>query len=196
MSAIRLSASTGSMPAIVTPPAGIDNALVRDYLALSDDVLLAQCAVDTFRASGPGGQKRNKTESAVRLRHLETGLQSQAFEHRSQHRNRELALQRLRAEIAIQVRRPVALENYRPPPELLAILPAVPGRLRPGNPRFWPGAQALLDLFAACGCSVSTSAPCLGLSTGQLSRLLTGEPELLRAANALRAVQGLRPLRP
>lgn len=165
------------------------------YLGLSDEELLAQCAVDTFRASGPGGQKRNKTESAVRLRHRETGLQAQAFEHRSQYRNRALALHRLRAEIAAQIREPVDLEGYAPPAQLRAILPGARDRPGPGHARFWSGAAALFDLFAACGCSVSETAARLGMSSGQLSRLLTSEPEVLRVANAMRAARGLRPLR-
>ena len=45
----------------------------EDYLALDDARLLAQCQVHTYRASGPGGQKRNKTSSAVRLHHRPTG---------------------------------------------------------------------------------------------------------------------------
>ncbi len=167
-----------------------------DYLALSDSELLSQCSVDTFRASGPGGQKRNKTESAVRLRHHPTGLQSQAFESRSQHENRELALRRLRTAIAIEVRRPVELDRYVPPPELQRILPlGQANRIGPRHRDFWAGVRALLDLFVAVGCSVSETAARLGLSTGQLSRFLTSEPELLRAVNALRERAGLRPLR-
>ena len=50
---------------------------------------------ETMRASGPGGQHVNRTESAVRVTHLPTGVQSTAMEERSQHRNRKLALARL-----------------------------------------------------------------------------------------------------
>src|SRR6186997_2912367 len=62
---------------------------------LTLDQLLAQCEVDTYRASGPGGQKRNKTSSAVRLRHGPTGLIVIAEESRSQHDNKAKALTRL-----------------------------------------------------------------------------------------------------
>jgi peptide chain release factor 2 len=72
----------------------------------SDEDLLRECEVQTFRSSGPGGQHVNKTESAVRLRHLPSGVVVTSQQERSQHRNKALCLQRLR--------RKVAQMNYRP----------------------------------------------------------------------------------
>src|SRR5829696_9230713 len=73
----------------------------------SDEDLLRECEVDTFRSSGPGGQHVNKTASAVRLKHLPSGLVVMSQQERSQHRNKTLCLQRLRKKIE-QL-------NYRPP---------------------------------------------------------------------------------
>jgi protein subunit release factor A len=64
-----------------------------------DDALLAECRVETFRSGGPGGQHQNKTESGVRLVHLPTGVRVTSREERSQHRNREIALVRLREKL-------------------------------------------------------------------------------------------------
>lgn len=61
-----------------------------------DNALLVECRVETFRSGGPGGQHQNKTESGVRLTHLPTGITVTARESRSQHRNRQIALARLR----------------------------------------------------------------------------------------------------
>ena len=66
----------------------------------SDADLLRDCVVETFRASGPGGQHVNKTESAVRLKHLPSGVVVRSQEERSQHRNKAICLERLRQKIA------------------------------------------------------------------------------------------------
>ena len=64
--------------------------------ATDPDILKHQVIVDTYRSSGPGGQRKNKTETSVRLKHLPSGITVIATEHRSQAQNRELAFERLR----------------------------------------------------------------------------------------------------
>src|SRR3954466_14357694 len=90
------------------------------WAVLTPDQLLAQCHVDTYRASGPGGQKRNKTSSAVRLRHGPTGLIIIAEESRSQHENKARALRRLRQAFFLKNREPVT-------PEALAVVERLRG---------------------------------------------------------------------
>src|SRR4249920_147291 len=64
--------------------------------ALDREALEREVEVDVFRASGPGGQHVNKTESALRLTHLPSGVVVTSQHSRSQHRNREIAFERLR----------------------------------------------------------------------------------------------------
>lgn len=164
------------------------------YLALADDVLLGQCAMDRFRASGPGGQKRNKTDSAVRLRHLPTGLTGEAHESRSQHENRARALRRLRRAIALGVREPVDLNAYVLTPMLRAALDGPLPGLR--TVVFLAAIGEVFDVCEATAWRVSTAARMLGVSTAALGRLLAADPAVLRAASERRQALGLRPLRP
>lgn len=62
--------------------------------------LASQVEITVYQASGPGGQHRNRTYSAVRMRHLPTGIVVTAADSRSQHRNRRIALERLQAKLA------------------------------------------------------------------------------------------------
>jgi len=68
--------------------------------------LARDCEVTAYRSSGPGGQKKNKTESSIRARHLPTGMVRVATEHRSQYRNRALALERVWEELRRRARKP------------------------------------------------------------------------------------------
>jgi len=68
-------------------------------------VLKKQVVIETYRSSGPGGQRKNKVETAVRLKHLPSGITVIATEHRSQAENRKLALERLRERL-IKLNRP------------------------------------------------------------------------------------------
>lgn len=81
----------------------------------SDDALLGECRVETFAAGGPGGQHQNRTESAVRLVHRPTGIRVVARDERSQHRNRALALERLRKALAERNERPEPRKETRVP---------------------------------------------------------------------------------
>lgn len=81
----------------------------------TDDELLRECEVDTFRSSGPGGQHVNKTESAVRLKHLPSGIVVTAQQERSQHMNKALCLRKLREKIERLNHRPAKRVPTRVP---------------------------------------------------------------------------------
>jgi hypothetical protein len=173
----------------------------QHWAVLSDEQLLAQCEVDTYRASGPGGQKRNKTSSAVRLRHPPSGLLVIAEESRSQHENKARALRRLRQALYLKLREPL------PPGELAAERLAAradygpardaDGRLHVGtrDGRFWPAVGVVLDVLLATEGRLSEAAAALGTSTANLGDFLRSDDKVWEQANQLRSHFGHKPLR-
>lgn len=197
--------------AIRNPESGIENRSDRvaapetrnpelgtraDWLELDDRQLLAQCEVHTYRAGGPGGQKRNKTDSAVRLHHGPTGLIVTATESRSQHENKARAVRRLRQAIALEIRRPVDLAAFRRPAWYEDIL-RPNGRLdlSPKSPAFLHVVRLVLDVIDACRGSVADAAEKLGITTGNLVHFIQADARLWEQANRLRARHGCKPLR-
>jgi hypothetical protein len=172
-----------------------------DWTGLGDAALLAQCAVDTYRASGPGGQKRNKTSSAVRLRHLPSGLLVIAEESRSQHENKARALRRLRQALYLKLREEVAPGERAP--EALAVRAEIvaargsDGRFRPERkaPHYWPAVGVVLDLLVAMGGRVSEAADVLATSTANLTDFLREDDKVWEQVNQVRSRFGHKPLR-
>jgi hypothetical protein len=170
------------------------------WTSLTDAQLLAQCEVDTYRASGPGGQKRNKTSSAVRLRHAPSGLIVIAEESRSQHENRQRALRRLRQALYLKIRDDLPVDSLAPDAlrqrEDYREARTASGRLNLGrkDPRFWPAVGVILDVLASVEARVSDAARILGISTGNLIDFLTVDPKVWEQANILRARFGHKPL--
>ena len=169
-----------------------------DSLLASDDALIGQCEVDRYRASGPGGQHRNKTESAVRLRHRLSGVTAIGEDSRSQAENKVHAVRRLRAAIALAVREPVALDGYAPSPRLAAL---VAGGTAPLGARtrltgdYWAAIAELLDLLVSGDLEIAATAQRLGITTGALSKLVLHDEQVARAVNDLRRARGMRSLR-
>jgi protein subunit release factor B len=76
--------------------------------------LARECEIRAYRSSGPGGQHKNKTESSVRVTHLPSGIVRIGTEHRSQTRNKELALERVWEELRRRARKPKPRVPTRP----------------------------------------------------------------------------------
>ena len=84
-------------------------------LPSSDDELLEECDVTTFRSSGPGGQHVNKTDSAVRMVHRPSGIVVISRQARSQYLNKKICLERLREK--------VEKRNRKDPPRIETKIP-------------------------------------------------------------------------
>jgi hypothetical protein len=183
----RFSTRAAGEEPIETPPA-------VHPAALSPLQLLEACQVRRTRRSGPGGQHRNKVETAVIITHRPTGFKGEASERRSQAQNHRMAVFRLRVNLALEVR------CRREPAEVPSLnwqsrCPAGRIQISPQHDDFPALLAEALDVLAVCEMDVKTAAATLQTTPSQLTRFLQLEPRALAQVNAHRRELGLRALR-
>ena len=156
--------------------------------ALDDSALLRECDETRTRRSGPGGQHRNKVETAVILVHRPTGIGAEASERRSQAQNRTVALARLRLRLALEHREPADTG-----PSSLWISRTRNGRLAIAVVHHdYPTLVAeALDQLQSTGFRTADAAAALGVTTSQLIGLFRKSAAVWTAVNAARVAAGL-----
>ncbi len=155
---------------------------------------MSQCSQRRTRRSGPGGQHRNKVESAIILTHEPTGVSAEANERRSQAENKNQALIRLRMKLALEVRTSLA-EPYTASQCWQSRINK--GRLSVSlkHADFPPLLAEAIDVLASKNWDVKSSAESLQISSSQLIKFLKADPRGLLLVNQHRQKEGQKPLR-
>ena len=161
--------------------------------AIPIESLLRDCEVRHERRRGPGGQHRNKTESAVVIRHLPTGIEGQAAERRSQFDNHRNAVKRLRLNLAVEVRSDATADES---PSELWRSRCHDGRIGISTDHhdFAIMLAEAMDVLHSRNAHVPGAAEQLGCSSSQLLKLLKKEPRSFLWLNEERRKRGLPPL--
>jgi hypothetical protein len=150
--------------------------------------LLADCEFRRTKRSGPGGQHRNKVETAVIVEHLSTGVRAEANETRSQDSNRQNAIHRLRVRLALEVR-------TSPAPELTQLWQSrtAKGKLAVNaeHEDFPALLSEALDTLAELDFDLPAAAARLNITSSQLVKFLKIEPAALALINRERQSRGL-----
>lgn len=163
--------------------------------------LLAECRWVFSRASGPGGQNRNKVETSASIEFLPAKTIASASERRTQGENRKVALQRLRCKLAIEIRMPIETGPTKNTgiEERSAFWKKYcrNGRIQISEDNWdWPALlSVLLDSLFLHAWDLQIAAKELDVSSSQLVKLLKKEPLALARLNSQRAANGLHSLR-
>ncbi len=160
----------------------------------SPEQLLAKCAVRRLRRSGPGGQHRNKVETAISLRHSPTGVRAEASERRSQAQNQSVALFRLRVNLALEVRKPRGPDNV-PSPLWQSRFGGRALKVSASHDDFPSLLAEALDVLAASDADPKQAATVLGCTPSQVVRLLKLDPRALALVNRWRHERQMHALR-
>ncbi len=159
---------------------------------LTEEELLKECTLRSDRRSGPGGQHRNKVETAVIIVHQPTGTQAEANQRRSHAENRREAIVRLRLSLATRVRIPAT----SPAPSELWQRRAHAGRLSVSSTHsdFASLLAECLDRLHAEGYNLPKCADFFAVTSSQLIKLLRQHPPALIQVNAARVDRGMHKL--
>ncbi|MCC7147019.1 MAG: peptide chain release factor-like protein [Phycisphaeraceae bacterium] len=162
--------------------------------ALPVEQLLTQCKITRGRASGPGGQHRNKVETAIDILHKPTGLEAFASERRSQEENRRMAVFRLRVKLAIEFRSWLD-RDHQPTPLWQSRCRDGAMRVNPKHEDFPAVLAEALDLLATRRYDPKVTARILGCTASQLVKLIKAEPAALEKVNQERKERKLHALK-
>ncbi len=146
---------------------------------------MAECNVRRLRRAGPGGQHRNKVETAVSLRHLPSRVHAEASERRSQAQNQTQAVFRLRVNLALEVRRPCS-PDYVPSPLWQSRCGSGVLKLSAVHDDFPSLLAEALDVLATLDADPKRAAALLDCTPSQLIRLLKLDPRALALVNGWR----------
>lgn len=166
------------------------------FINTEDKEFARSCRLEFYMASGPGGQKKNRTYSAVRATHKKTNISALAEESRSQANNKEKALKRLKKKIALNVRKDFFATGFKVHSEAAALfLKEGIEKINTKNRLYPLFCAVLLDAIYASKGKLSETSEMLNSSTGKLNKIICSDKELFNAVNRLRNSFGLNSLR-
>jgi hypothetical protein len=163
-------------------PLGISVDIRNAWLSMTDEELSAISALEMFKGSGNGGQKRNKTSSAVRIVHLPTGISVTDCSQRSQTQNRHNALKKMRLLIALNIR---VTPNKVVEINIKSL----------NSPEYPLWLAEILDLLHSQHYDIQATAQILGLSSSKIIKLFYRDHKLWQLINRNRELLSLPLLR-